>query len=157
MEEAEKLQMIDFPISDLITEAASSFQSPARTRNLCMTLDVQPMLSLCGNEKSIRHLVSLLNNAVKYADNGGSIRLTHEKQNKAIVLTVENSVAEIAQDTVRNMLDRFYRGDPSRNSAVKGYGIGLSIAKAIVNAHKGIIIAKAPDGHSLKITAIFPQ
>lgn len=158
MEEAEKLQMIDFPVSDLITEAASSFQSPARTRNLCMTLDVQPMLSLCGNEKSIRQLVTLLlDNAVKYADNGGSIRLALEKQSKGIVLTVENSVEEIAQDTVRNMFERFYRGDPSRNSAVKGYGIGLSIAKAIVNAHKGKLLAESPDGHSLKITAIFPQ
>ena len=158
MEEAERLAMIDFPLSDLVSETTTSFQTLARARNRNMTLSVQPMLSFCGNEKSIRQLVSLLlDNAVKYSNDGGSIRLRLEKQNKSIVLTVENTVDEISPATVGNMFERFYRGDPSRNSAVKGYGIGLSIAKAIVVAHKGKILAESPDGRRLKITVSFPQ
>ena len=158
LEEAEAMQMIDFPLSDLVSEASASFQALALTRNRRMEVFIQPMLSLCGNEKSIRQLVTLLlDNAMKYSDDGGSIRLRLEKQGKSILLTLENTVNEITQDTVRNMFERFYRGDPSRNSAVKGYGIGLSIAKAIVAAHKGKIHAESRDGHSLKITVTFPQ
>lgn len=158
MEESAAMQMIDFPVSDLIAETAASFQSRALTRNLRMELSVQPMLSLCGNEKSIRQLVSLLlDNAVKYTDDGGRIALRLEKPGKALVLTVENSVDGISQETVKNMFERFYRGDPSRNSSVKGYGIGLSIAKAIVAAHKGKIHAESHDGRSLKITVTLPQ
>ena len=158
MEESETMQMIDFPVSDLIAETAASFQSLALTRHLRMEFSVQPMLSLCGNEKSIRQLVSLLlDNAVKYTDDGGRIALRLEKPGKSLVLTVENSVDGISQETVKNMFERFYRGDPSRNSSVKGYGIGLSIAKAIVSAHRGKIHAESPDSRSLKITVTLPQ
>lgn len=158
MEEAEKMQMINFPVSDLIVETAASFQALALTQNRRMELSIQPMLTLCGNEKSIRQLVTLLlDNAMKYSNDGGSICLWLEKQSKGIALTVENSVDEISEETVRNMFERFFRGDPSRNSAVKGYGIGLSIARAIVNAHRGRIQAESPDGRSLKITVLFPQ
>lgn len=158
MEEAEQIQMIDFPLSDLVSETCISFQTLARTRNRHMELSIQPMLSFYGNEKNIQQLISLLlDNAVKYSNEGGNIRLCLEKQSKSIVLTVENTVDTISQDTVRNMFERFYRSDPSRNSAVKGYGIGLSIARAIVAAHKGKIHAESPDGHFLKITVSFPQ
>ena len=62
----------------------------------------------------------------------------------------------VSAELLDNMFERFYRGDPSRNSATKGYGIGLSIAKAVVEAHKGRIVAESPDGKSMKITATLP-
>ena len=55
-----------------------------------------------------------------------------------------------------NMFERFYRSDPARSSATNGYGIGLSIAKAVTAAHRGRITAESRDGHSVKVTASFP-
>lgn len=55
-----------------------------------------------------------------------------------------------------HLFDRFYRSDRSRNSATGGYGIGLAIAKAIVNTHRGKIQASTEDGKSLTIEAVFP-
>lgn len=157
MEEAESLQRIDFPVSDLVAETAASFQALARTQNRQMHLNIQPMLTLCGDEKSIRQLVTLLlDNAVKYSPEGGSISLRLERQGRCIVLAVENTAADLRPETVKNMFERFYRGDPSRNSAVRGYGVGLSIARAIVAAHKGRIQAEST-GQTLTITATFPR
>jgi signal transduction histidine kinase len=54
------------------------------------------------------------------------------------------------------MFDRFYRADPSRDSQIRRYGIGLSIARAVVSAHKGKITASSKDGKSLLITVVLP-
>ena len=110
-----------------------------------------------GNEKQIRQLVSiLLDNAMKYSNDRGNIRLSLRRQGKTLRLTVENSAESVSKELLGNMFERFYRGDPSRNSATKGYGIGLSIAQAIVRAHRGRIAAESPDGRTMTITASFP-
>ncbi len=157
MEEQQSATMIDFPLSDVVSETAASFQAPALTRGKRFEMDVEPMLSMNGNEKQIRQLVSvLLDNAIKYSDEGGQIRLSLKRQNKALRLTVENTAENVSRELLDNMFERFYRGDPSRNSAAKGYGIGLSIAKAVVEAHKGRITAESADGRTMVIAAIFP-
>ncbi len=158
MEEQERATMIDFPLSDVVGETAASFQALALTQKKQFALDVEPMLSMKGNEKQIRQLVSiLLDNAMKYSNDNGRIRLTLKKQNRLIQLTVENTVDSISEEVLNNMFERFYRGDPSRNSATKGYGIGLSIAQAVVAAHRGRITAESRDGHAVTITASFPS
>ena len=157
MEEQQNVTMIDFPLSDVVSETAASFQALALTREKQFTMDVEPMLSMTGNEKQIRQLVSvLLDNAIKYSGDHGQIKLSLKRQNKSLRLTVENTAEGISREMLDNMFERFYRGDPSRNSTTKGYGIGLSIAKAVVEAHKGRITAESADGKTMKITATFP-
>lgn len=159
MEESDSsLPMIEFPFSDVVSEAASSFQALAQTQNKEFRCDIQPMLSLTGNEQAIRQLVSiLLDNALKYAPEGGQVCLTARKQNKTVVLSVFNTTeAAISKESLPLLFDRFYRTDPSRSAQTGGHGIGLSIAKAIVDAHNGKIQAKTGDGQSLLITASFP-
>ena len=158
MEEQEQAVMIDFPLSDVVGETAASFQALALTREKDFEMDVEPMLSMVGNEKQLRQLVSiLLDNAIKYSDNHGRIRLSLKRQNKTVRLTVENTTDGISKEVLDNMFERFWRGDPSRNSATKGYGIGLSIARAIVEAHRGHISATSEDGRTLAVTASFPS
>ena len=155
-EEQKKLQAIDFPLSDTVSETAGSFQAPAKREDKTLTLAVEPMLTLCGDEKSIRQLVSILmDNAVKYTDEGGEIHLALRRQGKTAILTVSNTCRGMDEADISKLFDRFYRTDRSRNSATGGYGIGLSIAKAVVNAHKGKIIA-AKDGDRLVLTATLP-
>ena len=158
MEEQEQATMIEFPLSDVVSETAASFQALALTRGKTFVMDVAPMLSMVGNEKQIGQLVSiLLDNAIKYSDEAGEIRLSLKKQNKSIRLAVENTVEAISKEVMDNMFERFYRGDASRNSGTKGNGIGLSIAKAVVEAHRGKITAESADGRKVTITAVFPS
>lgn len=158
MDEKENhFQMIDFPISDLVEETAQSFESLAVTQEKEFTMQIQPMLSYCGDAKTICRLVTiLLDNALKYADEKGTITISFEKADRALKLVVQNSCAAICAEDMEHLFDRFYRGDKSRNSQTGGYGIGLSIAKAIVEAHNGTIRAATKDGRSLTVTAMFP-
>lgn len=159
MEEPEnKLPMADFPFSGAVSRAASSFQAPAQTQGKVFLCDIQPMLTLRGNEKAIGQLVDiLLDNALKYSPAGGTVSLTAERQGRGILLSVANTTqAPIPKESLPLLFDRFYRTDPSRNSETGGHGIGLSIAKAIVTAHNGKIQAVSEEDHSLRITVTLP-
>lgn len=160
MEEAEHtLPMIESPISEIVRETAEPFRVPAQADGKTLRLEISPLLSVRGNDKAIRQLVSvLLDNALKYSPTGGEIALTLTGQGRQVVLTVRNTVASpIDPKTLDRVFDRFYRTDPSRNSSLGGHGIGLSVAKAIVSAHSGRIAASASeDGMTFCITVWFP-
>ncbi len=158
MEEAQdKSQVIDFPLSDVVAETAQSFQSLAISQGKDLQTDIQSGLSFRGDDRAMRHLTSiLLDNAVKYSGPEGRILLSLHRTGSTLRLCVQNSAQPLSPEDLKHLFDRFYRTDRSRSSKTGGYGIGLSIAKAIVTAHKGTIKAAAPDGCSLSITASFP-
>ena len=156
-EEQPQMEKIEFPISDLAEETLETFKALAKTHNKTITGQIEPMLSMTGDEKAIRQLITiLLDNAVKYSDDGGKIELSLKKQKKLICLAVFNTAESVFRADLTHLFDRFYRAEKSRNSQTGGYGLGLSIASAIVNAHKGKIAASTLDGRSLQITATFP-
>ena len=157
-EEQPALQRIEFPLSDLAEEMAQSFQAVARSQEKELALSIHPMLSCTGDEKAIRQLLSiLLDNALKYSPAGGSLALRLEKQGRSALLTVSNTTTQpVEQDKLPHLFDRFYRSDQSRNSQTGGYGLGLSIARSIVLAHKGRIRAESSDGLSLSVVVSLP-
>lgn len=159
MEEGEhQTQMIDFPLSEVISETAASFQALARTESKQFALQIQPMLSFYGDEDNIRKLTSiLLDNALKYSDENGFIQLNLEKKGKYIQLLVVNTTRDtLNREQLTHLFDRFYRMDTSRNSETGGYGIGLSIAQAVVQMHKGKISATAVNDHKIQLSVLLP-
>ncbi|MGN1316414.1 MAG: sensor histidine kinase [Acutalibacteraceae bacterium] len=157
MEEQPQVEKIEFPISDLAQETADSFQTLAKTQNKNLFCRIEPMLSMNGDEKAIRQLMSILmDNALKYSDEGGRIEFILEKQKNRIQLSVFNTADFVSRECLPHLFDRFYRTDQSRNSETGGYGLGLSIAAAIVTAHKGKISAITQDEKSLQIVVTFP-
>lgn len=158
-EEQPPLQIIEFPLSDVAEEMALPFLAPAKSQEKELTLHIQPMLSFTGDEKAIRQLISiLLDNALKYSPAGGQLELRLEKQGRNILLTVTNTTIQpVEEDKLSHLFDRFYRSDQSRNSQTGGYGLGLSIARSIVLAHKGKIRAESRDGMTLSVTISFPD
>lgn len=150
-------QMLEFLVSDVAEEVVGNFQTLTMTQHKSLMGHIQPMLSMFGDENAIRRLFGiLLDNAVKYSDAESEIVVTLEKQKNTLRFSVFNRTSNLSKETVQHLFDRFYRGDPSRNSQIKGYGLGLSIASAIVAAHKGRISANAQDGNSMLITVTFP-
>ncbi len=157
-EEQPPLQIIEFPLSDVAEEMTMSFLAPAKSQEKELTIHIQPMLSCNGDEKAIRQLISiLLDNALKYSPAGGQLELCLQKQGRNILLRVSNTTSRpVDEDKLAHLFDRFYRSDQSRNSQTGGYGLGLSIARSIVLAHKGKIRAESPDGMSLSVIVFFP-
>ena len=84
----------------------------------------------------------LLDNALKYSPDGGSISLTARRSGKRTELTVSNTVPAAGRIDTSRLFDRFYRADESHSDTVSGTGIGLSIAKATAEAHGGKISAR---------------
>lgn len=156
MEEPKKhLQKLDFSISDLVEEIVQSFQPLATAQEKTISANLTPLLSCCGDQSSIGQLVSiLLDNAVKYSLPQSSIKVTLEKRGKNICLMVGNPTEELAPEHLPHLFDRFYRADASHNSETGGYGIGLSIARAVTDAHKGKIWAECRENNFLLITVL---
>ena len=151
------IQPIEFPLSDLTEEMAQSFQGLAKAQKKGLTLSIQPMLSYTGDEKAIRQLLSiLLDNAMKYTPEEGNVEIALKKVGRMIRLSVSNTIAQpMERELLDRLFDRFYRGDQSRSSQTGGYGLGLSIAKGIVLAHKGKIRAES-GGISLSVIVSLP-
>ena len=159
MEESDSdFPMIEFPISDVASETAMSFQALAQTQNKAFLCEIPPMLSYTGNEKAIRQLVSILmDNALKYSPEHGQINIALKKTSRQLCISVYNTSAQpITGEQLAHLFERFYRADSSRSSQSGGYGIGLSVAKAIAAAHNGKILANSPDGSSLEVVVQLP-
>lgn len=151
--------LVEFPASETVEESALPFVKAAEFAGKTLRLSVTPLIALKGDKALLERLVSiLLDNAVKYSSEGGTINLSFETKGKSAVLCVSNSVERtLSPDELGCLFDRFYRTDRSRSSATGGHGIGLSIAKASVEAFGGEITAQMSDGETFRITARFPQ
>ena len=145
----------EFNLSEAVSECVQPYESLAQTREKNLTLNIEEDITYTGDERSIRQLAGILmDNAVKYSSENGNITLTLKKKGKKIFLEVYNDAGDLPQGKLDVLFERFYRLDSSRNSGTGGSGIGLSVAKAIVRAHKGKITAENKNGRGLTITVI---
>lgn len=154
-ETAENINRQEFSISDAVAESVEPFEAFAKTEKKELVCELTESLRYCGDERSIRQLTDILmDNAVKYTPEGGKICVSLWKKGAKIYLQVYNDTEEIPKGNLECIFERFYRMDASRNSQKGGSGIGLSVAKAVVAAHKGKITAISKDGKSLLVTAV---
>ena len=145
-EEQTNISMFEFSLTDAVRETIQSFAAVAASRNISLTTDIQNDLCYIGNEEMIRQLVSLLtDNALKYTD-GDTVAVTLRAENGKRILETRNRASYMRDGSLNGVFERFARGDSSRNSQTGGQGIGLSVSKAIVEAHKGKIKGECRSG-----------
>lgn len=145
-------------MSETVREAAEPFFALAETNGKKLTLDISPEVRIHGNAELLRKLVGiLLDNAVKYAAAQTEIRLTLQEAGRYARLCIRNACDAVPEGDLRRLFDRFYRADRSRSRQTGGYGIGLSIADAIVRLHKGKISAHTEDDNFICFTALIPK
>ena len=142
----EKSEKQEADLKLLLEETIEPFEEVATQKKVTLKLHLEEGATIRVNREQIAQLVSILTeNAAKYVNDGGKIVWRLTKTQHGAVLVVKNTTEKELPDTKR-MFDRFYRSDSSRSSKTGGQGIGLSIAKKIVDSHKGSITAKAGDG-----------
>ena len=157
-EEKTVFQTAEFSVSEAVAETAESFRDFAAAQGHPLELEIAPGLRFRGDEYAVRQLVSvLLDNAVKYADRGGEIALRLEAIPKGVVLRVSNPCAGLEPEKLDALFDRFYRPDSSRSKRTGGFGVGLSIARSVAEAHRGSIKAECPAGGIVQFTAVLRQ
>lgn len=149
----EKTPQEEFSITDAVEESAEPFYVLADKKGNKLLLRLEKNILFTGNRKDICQMVRiLLDNAVKYSLPDSEIAVSLERKGRKIYLKVYNQTEEIPQGNLDILFERFYLLDGSRNSETSGTGIGLSIARAIVAAHKGKITAFSADGKSMNVT-----
>lgn len=148
MEEAEKIQLTDVDISAAVKESARSFEPVITRQQKTLETDIAENLTAKAEPKILMELVNILiDNAQKYCDDGGKIRVVLKKRGKSgVLLTVSNDYQDGAGVDYSRFFRRFYRGDTSHNSKKAGHGIGLSMASTIVERLGGSISASWKGG-----------
>ena len=145
-------------LSQVIQEAAEPFCQVAENEGKNLSIFVEPRIQGKGNEMQLYQLVSLLlDNALKYSLPESSINLSFRKKGKRAALVISNETDMVSKGNLDILFERFYRTDASRNSETGGAGIGLSVARAIVQRHRGKIQASSADGRHIVVTAIWER
>ena len=156
-EESMHIVYSDFDLSASVKETAESFQAIAEAKKKQYQTDIAEGIHLTGDRNSINQLTSLLlDNAMKYSSENGFVHLTLTKD-KNIVLEVSNSCDTMPEGNLDRLFDRFYRADSSRSRETGGFGIGLSVARAIAMSHGGNIKAAKDGDRIIRFIVTLPK
>lgn len=155
MEEKDAVERVSFDLTEVLQSRIADFNELANFQKKYIVTNITSNLNYYGEKESIIQLMDiLLENSIKYAPENSDILVSLEKNRKYAILKVSNK-ADVKKGDLSKVFDRFYRLDESRNSNIKGYGIGLSMAHLIVEKHKETIRAYAPEDGIFKIEMRF--
>ena len=136
----------DTDLSGLAEMGVMTFEPVFYEKGLGLVSSIEPGLWVRGSESHLAQVLSiLLDNAVKYSTPGGETRVTLRRQGNHLLLTVANPGPAISREDLENIFKRFYRVDKAR-SRDGSYGLGLSIARRILEEHRGRLWAKSEGG-----------
>lgn len=155
-EGAGRAEPADVAFSGLAEAALRSFAQPMEARGITLRADIQPGLRLRADPAQMEQLLSiLLDNAVKYTDQGGTVWVSLRRQEKKVRLSVQNTCEVLPEAPPEKLFDRFYRADAARTQRTGGCGIGLAVARSIAQANRGTLRAEYLPPDRVCFTACF--
>jgi len=146
-------------IASSVREAVNLGQPLAAETSIELTSQITPEPAIVlGDGEAVRRLVFILiDNAIKYNTEGGSVRVTLSNESRQTVCTVSDSGIGIAREDQQHIFDRFWRADKVRSRGPGGAGLGLSIARWIVERHQGTIDVQSELGRGTTFTVRLPS
>ncbi|GAE87704.1 sensor histidine kinase [Acetivibrio straminisolvens] len=146
-----------FDLSSLVHKIFDEFTPLCQKKDIEFLLDTKDNIIFYGNEFRIKQLITiLLDNAIKYTGEEGKVELKLESHTSTVQLSVSDTGEGIPKEHIDKIFDRFYRVDKSRSRNHGGAGLGLAIAKCIVNEHKGNINVSSVVSEGTKFTVSLP-
>ncbi len=154
-ETSQEMVLSEFDLSSVILSKTLEFECTAFESGKTFEQNITEGIMYRGNEDAIKHLVTILiDNAIKHSDEKGIIRVTLTTSAGKKIFQVYNTGNGIKNSEKNKIFNRFYRSDESRSKVTGGYGLGLSIAKAITDAHKGSITVDGEENKWISFTVI---
>ncbi len=145
----------DFDLSKAIINTALPFECQAFESNKTFQVNVEEGITLNGSERHIKQMAAIfIDNALKYSNDGGTVIVTLKKQGDKKLFSVYNTGEGVKNSEKDKIFERFYRSDDSRSRATGGYGLGLAIARSIIDRHKFKITVDNEEGKSIRFTVI---
>ncbi|MGE0370189.1 MAG: sensor histidine kinase, partial [Candidatus Dadabacteria bacterium] len=142
---AMKLNFEIINVAPVIDDVVDLYGYVAEEKGVSVRAGFPEELFLTADRSRIRQvLANLLDNAIKYTPSGGRIDIEASRTDKEVEITIKDTGVGISEDELDNIWDRLYRGDKSRSQ--RGLGLGLSLVKAIVGAHRGRVEVSSKPG-----------
>lgn len=151
------LTKTDFDVSELIRHIIRNFENDFAAKGIEIRFTGGREIITADRDKISQVVVNLLSNALKYTPPGGMVQVSVEGADDVTRIAVRDNGTGIPPEDLPHIFERFYRADRSRNRLTGGAGIGLTIAKAIVDAHKGSIQVHSKVGEGTEFTITLPR
>lgn len=133
----------EVPLSQMVEERVGDFLQPMEGRGIALKQEIQPDLTIRADRAQMEQLLStLLDNSVKYTDEGGTVWVRLNREGRQLGLSVENTCPALPDVPPEKLFDRFYRGNSARTQKSGGYGIGLAVARSLAQANGGSLRAR---------------
>lgn len=153
-----ELSRTQINLRDLAESVVAELSSAASRRSISLNMKEFPDVSLVAHEESIHEILNnLIDNAIKYSENGGVIDISGKANEQSVSFTITDCGEGISIDEQEHIFDRFYRVDKSRSRSIGGSGLGLSIVKAAVRRHRGQISVESEPGKGSSFTVTLPS
>ena len=166
VDDMEKLHRIDadqlvlhrtaFAVRLLLENISAMFEREISDKGITLAVECADITISADRDRIAQVVTNLLSNAVKYTEHGGHITVTAACDSDTFRLTVSDTGIGISADDLPHIFERFYRADKSRNRSTGGSGVGLAVAKAIIDAHGGTIFAESEYGKGSSFTFTLP-
>jgi signal transduction histidine kinase len=152
------LEIEETPLPRLIESCLRGLEAEAHARRVALEAHMDGAIPSvrCAPDKVERVLFNLLTNALRHTPSDGSVAVVVEPLREEVQVTVEDTGAGMPADSLRRMFDRFWRGDPARSRETGGAGLGLAIARGLVEAQGGRIWAENRPNGGAKISFTLP-
>ncbi|MBL8154034.1 MAG: heavy metal sensor histidine kinase [Anaerolineae bacterium] len=151
------LEVREVDLSQMLVTVTEQFASLADEKRIRLTHEIAPSLRLDGDEDQLIQIVfNLIDNAIKYTPEGGRVQVIARSIAQAVEIQVVDSGAGIPSEEHSRIFDRFYRMNAARNRNQGGFGLGLAIAKRIVDLHRGTIQMVSTLGQGTQFIVTLP-
>jgi signal transduction histidine kinase len=167
VEELENLARIDsnsiklnksmIHLHEIINEVIRIFEAGIADKNLTISVDGDCSAINADGDRIRQVVVNLLSNAIKYSKDGGAISFELQETEETVGFQIKDNGQGIPENELPFIFERFYRADKSRNRKTGGSGIGLAIAKSIVEAHGGTICVESEIDRGSRFKVILPK
>lgn len=145
--------MTELSLSQLLEETVKTFMESFCIRGISVRTEIPSSVTVRADREYMAQLISiLLDNARKYTDENGMVFIRLEKNDRKTNLQISNTCSQLPPVSPERLFDRFYRGDEARTQKSGGYGIGLSVAKSIVESLRGTLTAEYRNGNTIIFT-----
>ena len=151
-----KLSLVPVNISNLVEDTVALYEYVAEDKSITISVDCAKDIGMTADRNRMGQvLANLLDNAIKYTPHGGNIVISAYQEPEHTVILVKDTGIGILSEDIPKIWDRLYRGDKSRSEP--GLGLGLSLVKAVVEAHKGRIEVDSEPGGGSVFTLYLPN
>ncbi|MBU0702240.1 MAG: HAMP domain-containing protein, partial [Chloroflexi bacterium] len=153
-----RLYTVPLDLRTLLREITDAHQIQSQSQGVALSLEMPPTLPLvqADRDRLVQVLGNLLSNALRYVPRGGEITVRATEQRQEVIVAVADDGPGIPPDDLPHLFERFWRGDRTRRRATGGSGLGLTIARSLVEAHGGRIWVESVEGEGSTFAFALP-